>query len=74
LSSLFSLGEWRTKFSTEFSIHLDADGRIILKSIRTRTCECGLDSSDSGEGPVTDACEHGNRPSGSTKDREFLTS
>jgi hypothetical protein len=33
---------------------------------------CGLDSSDSGYGQVTDCCEHGNEPSGSIKGGEFL--
>jgi hypothetical protein len=33
---------------------------------------CGLDSSDSGQGPVADLCEHGNEPSGSMKGRKFL--
>jgi hypothetical protein len=27
----------------------------------------GLDSSDSGQGPVEGSCEHGNEPSGSIK-------
>jgi hypothetical protein len=26
---------------------------------------CGLDSSDSGQGPVADSFKHGNEPSGS---------
>jgi hypothetical protein len=33
---------------------------------------CGLDSSDSEYGPVAGTCEHGNKPSGSIKDGEFL--
>jgi hypothetical protein len=32
----------------------------------------GLDSSSSGQGPVAASCEHGNEPSGSIKDGEFL--
>jgi hypothetical protein len=28
---------------------------------------CGLDLSDSGEGPVVGPCEHGNEPMGSIK-------
>jgi hypothetical protein len=31
-----------------------------------------LNSSGSGEGPVTGSCEHGNEPSGSIKGGEFL--
>jgi hypothetical protein len=33
---------------------------------------CGLDTSESGQGPVTGCFEHGNEPSGSTKGKEFL--
>jgi len=33
---------------------------------------CGLDSYGSGQGPVAGCCEHGNKPSGSIKDEEFL--
>jgi hypothetical protein len=33
---------------------------------------CGLDSSDSGQGPVAGSCEHGNEPSGSIKGGKFL--
>jgi hypothetical protein len=29
---------------------------------------CGLDSSDSGYGPVAGSCEHGDEPSVSVKD------
>jgi hypothetical protein len=31
-----------------------------------------VDSSGSGEGPVTDSCEHGTEPSGFMKGGEFL--
>jgi hypothetical protein len=34
--------------------------------------ECGLDSSVSAVGPVTDSCEHGSEPSGFMKDGQFL--
>jgi hypothetical protein len=30
--------------------------------------KCGLNSSDSGVGPVAGSCEHGNEPSGSKKE------
>jgi hypothetical protein len=33
---------------------------------------CGLDLCSSGYGPVANACEHGNKPSDSIKDGEFL--
>jgi len=33
---------------------------------------CGLDSSGSGEGPVTGFCQHGNEPSVSLKGGNFL--
>jgi hypothetical protein len=33
---------------------------------------CGLDLSGSGQGSVAGSCAHGNEPSGSIKDREFL--
>jgi len=33
---------------------------------------CGLDTSRSEQGPVAGSCEHGNEPSGSIKDTEFL--
>jgi hypothetical protein len=33
---------------------------------------CGLDSSGSGYGPVTDSCEHGNEPLGSVKRGKFV--
>jgi hypothetical protein len=33
---------------------------------------CGLDSSGSEQRPLAGSCEHGNEPSGSIKDREFL--
>jgi hypothetical protein len=34
--------------------------------------QCGLDSSDSGEGPVASCCEHSNEPSVSIKFGELL--
>jgi hypothetical protein len=34
--------------------------------------KCGLNASGSRYGPVADSCEHGNVPSGSIKDGEFL--
>jgi hypothetical protein len=33
---------------------------------------CGLDSSGSGQVPVTDCCEHGHEPSCSIKGGEFF--
>jgi hypothetical protein len=33
---------------------------------------CGLDSCDSGRGPIVDSFEHDNEPSGYIKVREFL--
>jgi hypothetical protein len=33
---------------------------------------CGLDSSDSGQGPVASSCKYGNKPSCSIKGGEFL--
>jgi hypothetical protein len=36
--------------------------------------KCGLDSSDSGEGPVAGSSEHSNEPSGSVKADNLLTS
>jgi hypothetical protein len=33
---------------------------------------CGLDSSASGQRPVTGSCEHGNEPFGSIKGGEFV--
>jgi hypothetical protein len=47
--------------------------RIILKLIlKNRVLGCSLDSSGSGQGPVAGCCEHGEKPSGSTKGREFI--
>jgi hypothetical protein len=36
--------------------------------------QCGLDISDSEQGPVVGSCEHGNEPSGTIKGGEFLHS
>jgi len=33
---------------------------------------CGLNVSDSGQGPVVGSCEHGNEHMGSRNGREFL--
>jgi hypothetical protein len=33
---------------------------------------CGLDASGSGQRPVAGSCEHGNEPSVSIKEGEFL--
>jgi hypothetical protein len=41
-------------------------------SKRNRMGRYGLDSSDSGEGPVVGSFEHGNEPSGSAKSWEIL--
>jgi hypothetical protein len=35
---------------------------------------CGLDASGSGQGQVAGSCEHGNEPSSSVTDREFINS
>jgi hypothetical protein len=52
---------------------LGTDMRIILEWILGKQCEkCGLDSSDSGLGPVVGFWEHCNEPSGSIKGGEFL--
>jgi hypothetical protein len=34
--------------------------------------KCGLDASGSGYGLLLDCCEHGNEPSVSIQEREFL--
>jgi len=48
------------------------DGMIILQCVLGNgVWRCGLDSSGSGQGPVTDSCEHGDEPSGSIKGREI---
>jgi hypothetical protein len=50
------------------------EGKRSLGRYRHRWEEgCGLDSSDSGQGPVMGPCEHGNEPLGSIKGRYFLT-
>jgi hypothetical protein len=49
----------------DYLAYLGIDGRIWVGM-------CGLDASDSGKGPVTGHCEHGNEPSGSIKVGEFL--
>jgi len=33
---------------------------------------CGLDATDSGQGPVADSSEPGNEPSGTIKGKKFL--
>jgi hypothetical protein len=65
----------RTKFWSEnlkgrdHSEDLGIDGKIILEWILGKQGkECGLDTSDSEQRPVTSSCEHGDEPSG------FLTS
>jgi hypothetical protein len=44
------------------------DEKIILKWI----FGYGLNSSDSGQGPVAGFCEHGNEPFGSVKGEQLL--
>jgi hypothetical protein len=45
---------------------------VLLASQRTLLHGvCKLDASDSGQGPVTDSCEHGNELSGCIKGGEF---
>jgi hypothetical protein len=39
---------------------------------RNRIGRCGVDTSGSGEVPVTSCCEHGNEPLSPTKSGEFL--
>jgi hypothetical protein len=48
-------------------------GRIILKWILgTYGWRCGLDSSDIGQGPMKNSCEHGNETFCYIKGREFI--
>jgi hypothetical protein len=57
----------------DHSEDLGIDGRIILACILEKWVgSCGLDASDSGQGPVADSCEHAAGPSGSIKVRDFL--
>jgi hypothetical protein len=60
----------------EGNIHLEdlaVDGEIILEWIFVKyDRRCGLDSSGSGQGPVASPCEHGNEPTGSIKNGEFV--
>jgi hypothetical protein len=50
----------------------DIDGGIILnRSLGNSDRGCGLDSSGSGQGPVTGSCEHGNEPSNCIKGGKF---
>jgi hypothetical protein len=49
------------------------NGSVILKLIGNRVGQvCGLDSSGSEQGLVEGSLKHGNEPSGSIKDEEFL--
>jgi hypothetical protein len=42
-------------------------GRNIRMDLRETVVGCGVDSSGSGQGPVTVSCEYGNETSGSIK-------
>jgi hypothetical protein len=42
-------------------------GREDNIKIHLKEFGCGLNSSDSAQGPVAGSCEHGNEPSGSMK-------
>jgi hypothetical protein len=46
--------------------------RMDLREIRSRMESGRLDASDSGQGQVSDFCEHANKASGSIKGRKFL--
>jgi hypothetical protein len=58
----------RTKFWLEIlkgRDHSGVDGSIIFKwLLGNRIGGCGLDSYNSGQGPVVGFYEHGNKPSG----------
>jgi hypothetical protein len=57
----------------DYSKDVGIDGRIILDSShRSRVKICRLDSSGSGQGPVSGSCEHGKETSGYMKGGEFL--
>jgi hypothetical protein len=43
------------------------EGNIRMDVKRNMVGRCGLNSSDSGQGPVAVCCEHSNEPSGSIK-------
>jgi len=47
-------------FGGDQSEDIGVDGKIILKCTLNKLGGCGLDSSDSGEGPVAASCKHGN--------------
>jgi hypothetical protein len=51
---------YRILFGGDQSEDIGVDGKIILKCTLNKLGGCGLDSSDSGEGPVAASCKHGN--------------
>jgi hypothetical protein len=52
---------------------LGIEGRLYANgSYRNRVGSCGLDPSDSREGPMADLYEHDNETSGSIKTGKFL--
>jgi hypothetical protein len=50
---------------------LEDNIRMDLRKIGWEV-DCGLDSSNSGQGPIAGSCEHGNELSVSIKGRELL--
>jgi hypothetical protein len=59
----------------DHSEDLGVDGKIILELILgNRVGRYGLDSADSRQGTMIGCCEHGNKPSASTKYGNFLFS
>jgi hypothetical protein len=69
----------RTKFWSENlkgRDHLEdpgIDGRITVECMwGSRVGKCGLDSCDSGQGPIEGCCEHGNELSGSLNGGDFV--
>jgi hypothetical protein len=60
------------QFWSENLGNLDIAGTILLKCNRKNRCECKLDSSGFGYGPVAGSCVHGKEPLGSVRGGEFL--
>jgi hypothetical protein len=62
--------------SNDYCLTYDSD-KIILNNIkidlkRNRVGRCGLNSSQSGLGPMVGSCEYGNEKVGSIKGGKFL--
>jgi hypothetical protein len=53
-------------------VDLRVDGKILKQILNQKGVRFGLDSTTSGQCPVTGSCEHGNKPSGSVKGEVFL--